>query len=332
MSMPHPGVLPRSFPLAYAAGISLVELMVAIAVGSVVAITASVMIVSAKSAYILHTESAQLEETGRYALEAVGRAVRQAAFEHWSREQAALVNLAEITPAIMGLDARSLKENDAGIDSPLNKSINGSDVLAIRFIGNGSGEHADDAMSNCAGYGVTEPVDLEHDRGWSIFYVASDKSGEPELRCKYRGKSGWNSEAVARGIESFQVLYGIDTDADGLPNRFLNADGIAGLDAALKPEGNNAVERKLDRNRKTHWKKVVAVRLAVLARSAQGIGGSTEKLRYDLFGTEYAQMHGHADVGTRIEEHSLPLASRSKLRKVFAATVRLRNQDACGDA
>lgn len=313
--------------LGPAAGWSLVEFMVAIAVASLVAMIANAMILAVKSAYVAHVETAQLEENGRYALEAIGRNLRQAAFENWGRDQAALVNLAELSPAVMGLDAKSLKENEPGIDSPVAKSVNGSDVLALRFIGDATAA-AEGSMFNCAGLSVAEPADLEADRGWSIFYVASDKAGEPELRCKYRGKNAWNSEAIARGVESFQVLYGIDTDADGIANRFLNAAGIDGLDATLALEGNNAFERAIDRNRKTFWKKVVSVRLALLVRSAQRTDGGAVAVRHDLFGARYADAYGGADAGTRIEEQALPAAVRARARKIFTTTVQLRNQDA----
>ena len=317
----------RAAAFWFAAGWSLAEFMVAIAVASLVAMIANTMILAVKSAYVAHVETAQLEENGRYALEAIGRSVRQAAFEHWGRDQAALVNLAELSPAITGLDAKSLKENDSGIASPVVKSVNGSDVLVLRFIGDATGA-TEGSMFNCAGYGVAEPADLEADRGWSIFYVANDKAGEPELRCKYRGKNSWSSEAIARGVETFQVLYGIDTDADGVPNQFVNAAGVDALDAGLALEGNIAVERSIDKNRKTFWKKIVSIKLALLMRSAQGTDAGGTAVRYDLFGARYGDAYGGIDAGTRIEEQALPAAVRARFRKIFSATVQLRNQDA----
>jgi len=329
MSLPRQmhGLRCRAAIAGATAGWSLTEFMVAIAVASLIAMIASTMIMAMKSAYVSHVETAQLEENGRFALELISRNIRQAAYEHWGRDQAAIINRAEISPAITGLDAKSLKENDPGIESPVAKAVNGSDVLAVRFIGDETAAE-DGSMFNCAGFGVAEAVDLEIDRGWSIFYVANDKSGEPELRCKYRGKNSWNSEAIARGVESFQVLYGIDTDADGVPNRFLNATGVDALDNGLALEGNNAVERAIDKNRKTFWKKIVSVRLALLVRSAQGTNAGGAAGRYDLFGAHYADSSGRNDAGTLIEEQALPAAVRARFRKVFTTTVQLRNQDA----
>lgn len=307
-------------------GLTIVELMVAIALGLLVTMAATALLLSTKASYVAQDEGVRLQETGRYAVEAVTRAVRQAGYENWDREAAPLVNDARMTANIAGLDASSVKESEIGIDAPSAKSVNGSDVLAIRFSGAGSGISGDETMLNCAGFGVPEPVEMEADRGWSIFYVATDKTGEPELRCKYYGKTSWNTEAIARGIESFQVLYGVDTDADGLPDQFLNAAKIDALDKALVLDGVNAVARASDRNRKTYWKKVVVVKVALLVRSAENIRAGAVPNQYDLFGKNYADLHAAVDPGTRITEENLPAPTRNRIRKIFLSTIQLRSQ------
>jgi type IV pilus assembly protein PilW len=317
------------------AGLTIVELMVSLALGLLVLLLATVLLMATKSAYIAHDEVARVHDTGRYAIESIARAARQAAYENWDREQAPLVAVAEVGPNISGLDARSLKENSWGIESPVLSSVNGSDVLAVRFFGAGSGSNGDGTMLNCAGFGVAAANSSESadaDRGWSIFYVAADSEGEPELRCKYRGKTAWSSAAIARGVESFQVLYGVDTDADGLPNRFLTATAIQGMDDALILAGDDAAGKAIDRNRKTYWKKVVVVKAAILVRGNQGARTDTLNKQYDLFGKDYADIHAGSDRGTRIKEADLPHALRNRLRKAFVTTIQLRNQASGGAA
>jgi type IV pilus assembly protein PilW len=313
-------------------GLTIVELMVSLGLGLLVAAAAMALLLSSKASYVVHDEAALLQETGRYATEVMARGLRQAGYENWGRDASAILNTPEVSASIAGLDARSLKETETGIDFPLMKSINGSDVLAIRFIGTGARPNGDGMTLNCGGFGVAEPMDLEVDRGWNIFYVAADKSGEPELRCKYFGKTAWTSEAIARGVESLQVLYGIDTDADGMPNQFLKAATIHDLDQALVLVGNNAFERNIDRNRKTHWKKVVVVKLAFLVRGSQDAYMGTLASQYDLFGSHYADLNGAHDIGTRIKVESLPSSTRKRLRKVFSLTVQLRTHVAGGGA
>lgn len=309
-------------------GLTIIELMVAITVGLLVVLAATALLLSTKTGYIFQDEGARLQETGRYAIESITRTVRQAGYENWDAGAAAILIPPESSASITGLDASSLKESEAGIDAPVSKSVNGSDVLAVRFSGSGTGAGGDGTLLNCAGFGVAVPIDLEADRGWSIFYVATDKSGEPELRCKYFGKTSWNTEAIARGIESFQVLYGVDTDADGLPNQFFTATSIDKLDSLLVLEGPNVAARTLDKNRQTHWKKVVAVKIAILVRSGHGARADAQDHEYDLFGREYADLNAASDIGTRVNEAGMPSAVRSRHRKVFASTIQLRNRAA----
>jgi type IV pilus assembly protein PilW len=309
-------------------GLTIVELMISITLGLFIVLAASALLLSAKASYITQDEGARVQETGRYALEVLARAVRQTGYENWDQDTAAILNVPGLSASLSGLDARSLKEADHGIDVPVAKSVNGSDVLAIRFIGSGASPNGDGTMLNCAGFSVPAPASLEADRGWSIFYVANDKNGEPELRCKYDGKTSWNSEAIASGVESFQVLYGIDTDGDGLPNRYLTATNISDLDDELILDGPNAVARALDRNIKTNWKKVVVIKVALLVRSAVRTQGNAPANLYDLFGKDYADMHAANDIGTRISESSMAATQRNRFRKVFALTIQLRNRSA----
>ncbi len=304
--------------------------MVSITLGLLVVMVATALLLSSKSGYTTQDDATRLQETGRYALENITRAVRQAAYENWDREQAPIVLAAGMSANLAGLDARRLNEEPDGIESPVTPSINGSDVLAVRFFGAGSGDNGDGTILNCAGFGVAVPGSqeaAENERGWSIFYVA-ESNGEPELRCKYRGDKSWKSDAIVRGVESFQVLYGVDTDADSLPNRFLTATEINALDDALTLEGADAAAQKIDKNRKTNWKKVVVVKIALLVRGSQNIRTDALVAQHDLFGKDYGDAHSSTDSGTRIKEDALPLAVRNRLRKVLTATIQLRNQSA----
>jgi type IV pilus assembly protein PilW len=103
-------------------------------------------------------------------------------------------------------------------------------------------------MLNCAGHSAknaSAPGNAEAIYNWSIFYIALDGSDEPELFCRYRAKNNtFGADAIARGVESMQFLYGVDLNQDGLPDTFLNADAIAAPD----------------------WQKVIAVNIALSVR------------------------------------------------------------------
>jgi len=305
-------------------GLTLIELMISMALGLMVVGAATALLVSAKSGYLAQDDEALLGDSGRYALEAISRAVREAAYENWDAAEAPVLADAVDTPSVTGLDASRLGGSTAGIDGASPSTVNGSDVLAIRFFGSSDG-----AMMNCAGFSVPPPAseaNAESSRGWSIFYVAEDAAGIPQLYCKYQGKTAWSSEAMVQGVESFQVLYGLDSDGDGLPNRYVTATQLNAMDAALSLTGTSAQQLAQDRNRKTNWKKVVAVQVALLVRGSHRGRSDSGNTVYDLFGDDYSDANAADDAGTRIAESAMPASLRNRARKMFRATIQLRNQ------
>ena len=81
------------------------------------------------------------------------------------------------------------------------------------------------------------------------YYIGSGASGEPALWRAYLTHSGAaasvGSEELVEGVEDMQILYGLDTDADGTANRYVRADAV----------GN--------------WSDVVSARVDLLLRSVE---------------------------------------------------------------
>jgi type IV pilus assembly protein PilW len=309
-------------------GLTLVELMVSMTLGLLVVMAATGLLVSSKSNYIAQDDDTHVQDTGRYALENITRAVRQAAYENWDATEAPVVAGETVSANIHGFDSARLKANTTGIDSPIAADVNGSDVLAIRFFGAGEGD-GDGTMLNCAGFAigaVAHHADADESRGWSIYYVKVGPGGEPELYCKFLGGKKWSAQAIARGVESFQVLYGLDSDGDGLPNRMLNATAIQALDDALVLDGADQAAKAFDLNRKTHWKKVVLVKVALLVRGALATRADQPDIKYDLLGSDYADAYAASDAGVRIDESKLAAGVRNRTRRLFSSTIQLRNQ------
>lgn len=291
-------------------GLTITELMVAMTIGLFITLLATGLLLSNQAAYLVQDQHAQVQETGRYAMEMLARAIRHAGYKSLD----AVSSTADIHPHVIGMDASSLKRTTAGLDAAASSTVvNGSDVLALSYAG-------DDAMFNCAGMAVTSVAQDEDT--WSMFFVAKDRTGEPELRCKYRSRRGWNADAIARGIESFQVLYGVDADGNGVVDRYINARDIVAMDDAIPLNGENAIARLADRQRRTHWKKVRAVKVSILVRSTQAARDDEAKKTYHLFDVAYENTD---DIGIRISEQDMPLAERKRIRKVFTQTIQLRN-------
>lgn len=301
---------------AYQTGLGLAELMVALLLGLLAALAAGSMLVAANRSFGAHASGAALEEGGRFAIELIARSARQSAYVDLDRDAAA--ELADAKPArVMGLDARSLERNSPGMDDPQPAVANGSDVLALRFAGSGPAPDGDGSALSCAGF----PVHADED-GWSIFFVANSAMGTPELRCKFRGNSGWGADALVSGVDSFQVLYGVDTDGDGVPNGYLSATAVRALDGAIVAAGATDAARVRDLNRRSFWKRVVSIKVALLLHGDEAPGGPLASTEYRLFGPAY---DGAGDPGTTVREADLERSMRQRERRLFAATIVLRN-------
>jgi type IV pilus assembly protein PilW len=196
--------------------------------------------------------------------------------------------MSELSPGITGLDEKSLSATSEDIRFPVHSTAHSSDILALRFYGSSqptstsartSAAHiADNTIQNCAGFGIAAPENTQTERAWSIYYVATGATGEPELFCKYQGKKGWRATAIARGIASFQVRYGFNhTSTD-----FMSASQLHALDAALPLTGSTPSARTIELHQKSHWKKVTSVQISILLRSAKIAGSHATSLNKAL--------------------------------------------------
>lgn len=301
-------MLPRFYPER---GLGLVELLVALAVSLGVLLAASVLLVGANSAYGAHADAVDVDDSGRFALALLGRAVRQGGFVDWEGLGTASMDAAAPAP-IVGLDGRTLPEKSAAIAGSHPGAIHGSDVLAVRYPGAGAAPDGDGSVLNCAGFAVHKD-----EVGWSIFYVARNAGGEAELRCKYRGTGNWSADAIVKGVDSFQVLYGIDTDTprDGIPNRYVNASAIAALDAGLGLGG--ATSAKM--NEHTWWKRVASVRVALLLHGERPSPAVVQRGSYAMFGPTYGKSQAALDPGTWLSAAALDGGRRAPTRRLFSA-------------
>ena len=343
-------------------GLTLVELMISITLGLLVVLAATAMLLASKSSYTTMDDDTAVRDSARFAIENITRSLRQAAFENWDNEGGApIVSRPKMTANLLGANADDLTfKSEDGLTTYFTiASTNNNDILAVRFFGAGASDDGAKVTAtsirksgygsivNCLGMAVAAPADQKYagnDRGWSIYYVGKDASGEPVLRCKTRSendKSEWIDEVIARGVESFQVLYGVDTDDKYLPipagktvkpinpeyripNSYLTAAQIDELDkvAAAKTENKT---RSL--NEYTSWKKVNVVKVALLVRGTKIVETGSADTTYDLFGKDYSTANAANDPGTQISDASMDAATRRRVRKVFLGTVQYRNMN-----
>lgn len=297
-------------------GFSLVELMVGMTLGLIASAAAGAAFLNAHAAYLATTDRVLVEERGQRALAILSMLLRQSG---WPGEPASTgTALAAAPPAVSGADNCG-QPAMAVVPACAKAAVGQSDALLVRFSGSGlpaAPAQPDDTMTDCSGYPVAGSAagaaGTAASAGYvaeNLLYVAAGADGAPQLLCRYPARrngvidgSGWTSGALVRGVESLQLRYGLDLDHDGRPERFETA-------AAIPQLGDAA------------WQRVVAVQIAIAVRgdragSATPVPGS---------GTDTLALPGTAAA-------DLPPAAPAQAgsaRRVFAATVRLRNAPRC---
>ena len=179
-------------------------------------------------------------------------------------------------------------------------------------------------MIDCLG--EAPPVTSELDGGFfNILHVQASSAGEPALMCtRAAAGGGFEAQPLVQGVESFQVLYGVDNvvpntaptgATDSVPDRYLRAD-------QLTVTGNDAATY-------ANWRRVRSLRIGMVLRSQPGSAVDTASQTFYPLGTSRSSASGaigsafaHAtnDPGTVFT----PPVDR-RLRQVVTFTVHLRN-------
>lgn len=167
---------------------------------------------------------------------------------------------------------------------------------------NGNHDRVDHSSNNTMVPGNTAPAQFTHAfKAGSqilsfetyIFYVGKGADNGPSLYQISLGSTGavGNPQELVPGIDTMQLLYGVDTDGDQIPNYYTTADNI------------------------TNWNQVVSVRIALLTRSDSNVTDSTPVTSFTLLDPTAADGLTVKISGTT-----------SRLREVFDETVSIRNR------
>jgi type IV pilus assembly protein PilW len=114
------------------------------------------------------------------------------------------------------------------------------------------------------------------------YFVAAGTNG-PAL---FLAENGGAAEELIEGVESMQVLYGVNTDADAEPDAYVDADGAEAAG----------------------WGNVVAVRIGLLMRTIdENVNNEVDSRTYGLLGEPLGPFDDQ------------------RRRRVFTATVKVRN-------
>ena len=242
------------------AGLTMVELLVALAIGSFLIVGAVQIYNQSRQAFVVNESIARVQETAQFAMDTIEADLRMAS--HWGRNSRGLA-----------VEGRSLEGNtnpnglpepaDCGAGWALNLAMaiegsnNGyalacgamggaqprSDVVTVRRATVIPAAAPDPARiqiqsnriqgevfsGSTIPVGFTPAESATHDLIVNSYYVAADSElipGVPTLRRKSLGTVGGApaivDQEIAPGVENLQVQFGIDVNADNTVDRYVN--------------------------------------------------------------------------------------------------------------
>jgi len=342
----------------------LIELLVALALSSIIAVVAIAALIVARQGFTSVDAASQIRDNGRFSSDLIQQLVVQAGFMDVNFAAATRSNEFNVkgsatfpAPNILGLDnsivssrsnlpdlttAFTLRPSATSAQSECTSPTdtacaNGSDVLILRYqtsegiIGSGT---ADGSMINCAGAAKTTIPLNKEDRITSIFHIARSTAGEPSLMCSYQpaGSTLWQTQPIVEGVESFQVLYGVDGFStantqfsgpeDTVPEKYIRASQM------VVGTVNSAATY-------SNWKRVRSLRIGLVLRgpSNSAISKTTNLTKFCALGmnpdvpADCVDKSGSESppMGSEFPRAGSTIADDGRLRQTVTFTVFLRN-------
>lgn len=308
-------------------GLTLVELMIAAALGLLLLAALGYLYVGNRQAFRTQDSVARLQENGRYAMEILGQDLRMAGYIGCS-------SLNEITPTMTAplpaltsgnvlqgteapdtltlsrVDGRGVSLTAAMASPSSNLSIPASprqyaagtpfliaDCLSADiFQASAQVSQGATAIAHAAPPNNSNDLSAAYGTDAMLFpyevitySIGNNPAGNPSL---YRAVNGVNQEVV-ENVKDMQIVYGVDTDNDGAVNAYVTANNV------------------------TDWTRVLAVRVSLLLRSAEtGVAAQPPTVFWDTDndGTNDLNPATDADVQAR------------RLLYVYTTTIGLRNR------
>ncbi|MCW5230599.1 prepilin-type N-terminal cleavage/methylation domain-containing protein [Verminephrobacter eiseniae] len=326
-------------------GMTLIELMVAMALGLLIVLAAAASLLFAREGFTAVDAASQLRDNGRFLQNLVLRLGAQTGYKNlrFATETKRLGDApgnALAPPDIFGVNNAkrgTQSEWDSGTERQSGEVGYGSDILVLRYqtsSATADSATSDKTMIDCAGVAATNVPTEPGDKLVSILYVKEDSAGaEPALMCarSETGAAPYDAQPIISGVENFQVLYGVDGigpantavpgTTDRVVDRYLRADQLT-VSGSQPASINKAATY-------ANWRRVRSIRIGVVLRgppgSAKPDGGNQTFYPLGITkdsasGTEGAAFSSSNDPGSI---YTPPFDGR--LRQTLTFTVHLRN-------
>ena len=296
-------------PLRYQSGIQLIEVVVAMAIGSIIALAITRAYMASFDIQNSNMGFMRLNETTRYSFDLLGKSLQKAGLSNnWSVNSPSprLCSTAAAGPAIAGLNdvAGSINPGADDFSGATFAVANTSDVVRVRYFGE-DGSAVTAPVLDCHGYPV--PAGLTTPISDTLFVAVDDVTKEPTLYCDTSNAHANGSPRVlplVTGVESLQILYGLDTNADGLVDRY-QPWNLVGTNTDL----------------------ITAVKLSVVVRSPTDSGTEQKSTEFKHFGAGAypdALKTSNTDTGANFTS-----PNDKRARAIFMSEVGMRNFSYC---
>jgi len=342
----HPSLFVVGASRSRAAGFSLVEIMVALALSLLLLAGVIAIFMSSRASYETTNKFSRIQESGRFALDQILRDIRAAGYVGCARAPTYLSSSVKVTApqwdflagAVSGFQATGADTWSPSISGlSITNAVSGSDVLLLR----GPKREADPIRLTATMSASTEPLTVAAGatgikvgdialayscEGQAYFQVTAFGGGEIEhaesgspgnvtddLQYSFRE----NAEVVPVATTLYYVK---PSAADGTMNSLyrrtaLNAEEelVEGVEQmqlqfGVDTNGDSVVDDYVDASSITDWGTVFSVSVALLVRSLDQYGNDLDKRDYQLL-----------DV-------TVSAPNDRRLREVFAGTANLRNR------
>lgn len=280
-----------------AQGFTLIELMVALAIGLLVTLVVLQAYLGGLGTQRAQTDAARAQESSRIAFDLLAHALRQAGYKN---PKAPGLGFCDSTTARLATinDPASINPTAANLVGSTVTVANFSDAVKVSYFGEGlpvSPFTTDNSIRDCLGNPVAPNVLAE-----DTFFVAADanNNNEPTLFCYTTNDATRGNVPLVAGVESMQLLYGDDTDTDGIVNRYIRG-GTGNVSAP-----NN----------------VRSVKLSIIARTPGTSAVDRSTRDFDHFGIDYFNAVPQANDKSRF-----PAPGDGRTRRHTSTTIALRN-------
>lgn len=273
-------------------GLTLIELIIALAIGIVVSLVAVQLFATGISSFALQRGLGDVNESGRFGLEFMAKNIQPSGYV------SADVTNNEYNPIVVQTsDMAGSTAATVGQNNTTNLGLGSSDQLVVRtWI-----PATNPAFTDCEGNAVPNTTQVDGVYVVSRYFLRTDTTtNSTALACDagYYTKSatavtnyGDAGVVLMSFVENFQVLYGIATPTTSVPTRFVTSADYITLG---KP-------------------KVVAVRVGTVVRSAEKAGNLPSVVQ---------SINVLGEVITAAAQNS---AGAGVARRLFVKTIALRN-------